>query len=252
MRQKKVKDMKRLVISMSAVLLCLCSAQAQEATIDANGRIVIDCTAMPADAVTRKSKGNAATGLVHNGVVSEKSSTVFYRFQVASADCWRAYYTGYHSHSSTYTMDWRTAVGYTSPHTGAYPEDRYIPEDGGTLTNVNPNVTLMRGAPIVNSTTTKYGCNGYWEGSWDDAETGVGHWRLPNKKELLLMWIFKEQLENIDGFSAFNSEKYWSASERSDDSGTYKYGHYVDFRYGHGANENKTTAYRVRCIREIR
>ncbi len=246
--------MTRFFITVLLFLFASIVAHSQVLTIDANGHIVINCSNMPEDAITKKTKGNAATGYLGDGLSSHKSSTVYYKIQIASADCPIQYNTSTNTASTTITMSWCAAVGYTATHTGSYPEDTYLNIPSGTLTSVSPNSVFMYGAPIVNDTNIKYGCNGYYEGDPADAETGVGCWRLPNKRELLLMWIYKEQLNHIKGFNSFTDNIYWSSSERYNSSSSDKgktLAHFVNFNSGLFANIDKTTSYRARCVREL-
>lgn len=194
---------------------------------------IIDCSDMPANAITNISKGSAASGSLGNGkdgeeTISQNAATAYYMFQVAKDDLSK--------------QSWTSAIGYSSTYTGSYPADTKLNKPAGSHNNVSSNATYMRGAE-ANANT---GCRSYWEGSSDNTETGIGKWRLPNKRELYLMWIYKDQLEAQNGFSKFKKEEYWSASERAKNSS-----HYVSFGNGSSTNPSKSTLYRVRCIREL-
>lgn len=202
---------------------------------------IIDCSDMPSEAITTATKGSAPSGAQGNGngeeLISKNSASVYYKFQVAKAD---AQVNGPATGSTT--MSWSNAIGYSSSYSGPYPADEKLGKTAGNHSKVNPNGNYMRGAEADAST----GCRAYWEGSENDPVTGKGHWRLPNKRELYMMWIYKAQLEGQDGFTEFKDNIYWSASERSKNQA-----HYVNMSNGVGVNPSKGETHYVRCIREL-
>ena len=72
-----------------------------------------------------------------------------------------------------------------------------------------------------------------------------GGWRLPTQRELQMMWIFKQGIENFG--SVFNSTNYyWCATEAISVDAWY-----VSFGNGVTSGNVKTTNTRVRCVREV-
>ena len=93
------------------------------------------------------------------------------------------------------------------------------------------------------SATASTGCAAYSNGSH-----GVGSWRLPTQRELILIYRFKDKLKSVGGV-AFDllSSSYLSATE---DGGRYSY--YLAFDTG-VVNENYKTqeSSLTRCVRDI-
>lgn len=202
----------------------------------------INCSDMPSEAITVTTKGSAPSGSQGNGtngeeLISKNAASVYYKFQVAKAN---AQVDG--PATGNTTMDWENAIGYSSSYSGPYPADEKLAKAAGNHVNVDPNGNYMRGAE-ANAAT---GCRAYWEGSENDPVTGKGHWRLPNKRELYLIWIYKAQLEGEAGFTPFDKDIYWSASERLKSQS-----HIVNLDSGSGGNPSKTESHYVRCIREL-
>lgn len=79
---------------------------------------------------------------------------------------------------------------------------------------------------------------------------GSGDWRLPTRRELMLMWVLKPELEKIGDFVSFSTtlEPYWSATEYSPDDSWY-----VTFANGKTYHDKKTYSYYrgVRCVRDL-
>lgn len=93
-----------------------------------------------------------------------------------------------------------------------------------------------------------------------------GGWRLPTQKELQMMWIFKEAIEDImfndlgyvDTYYSlgvyiqyhFSDTDYWSATENVTPTGVVS-AYSVNFTTGAGPASDKTSTYRARCVREL-
>lgn len=79
-----------------------------------------------------------------------------------------------------------------------------------------------------------------------------GNWRLPTQREWMLMYIFKPALEAILVNPAINgtvfstTERYWTATEENNIQS--RAGGLVTGQLNLGT---KTSAYRVRCVREV-
>lgn len=196
--------------------------------VEQDGKPYIDGSSMPSHTYTTKSKGSG-TGKIEQYLISENGATIFKRFRVAMAD------------ASANAETWSWGVGYSNPYTGNYPADAKLGTPAGTLSGVNPESTYMMGAPANAST----GCNAYHENA---DLSDQGQWRLPTKRELMLMWIYKSALEKISGFTPFiynSTTFYWSCSERAGNSA-----HSINFFNGlSDTNPTKLTA-RIRCIKE--
>lgn len=166
---------KQLISALAVAILSFSSALAQRVeTALVDGRPVINCSGMPAAAITTTSKGNTEAQLK----TAAANATVFHRFAVAIAD---------------------------------------------------------------NSTSS----------NWSNAFTvcsnlGAG-WRLPTQRELMLMWVLKAELEKTSGFTKFNANHYWSATEANSNTSWYVY-FYNGYTY---LTNSKTTTSRVRCVREF-
>lgn len=141
------------------------------------------------------------------------------------------------------------------------PTDIY---DDGATTSGNGNSLKMHWATAagflvsantlnidVRSSATQRSCYMYKGKNGNDP---CGTWRLPTHRELILMSILKNPLKNSSdetGFTAFYSEKYWSASE-SYMGGGNKRGYRVAFSDKIESNtERSVNLLRVRCIRDI-
>lgn len=72
-----------------------------------------------------------------------------------------------------------------------------------------------------------------------------GGWRQPTQRELMLIWIFKTELQSKPGFSSFTAN-YCSSSEYATGSGWY-----LNFGNGYNNVTEKISSFRVRCIRDI-
>lgn len=195
-----------------------------------NGKPYFCFDHLPGPTTTTEPKGTG-TGQLGNNTddgpvyISENAATIFSKFRVAV-------------HDVKGTLTWPAAVGYSASYSGAFPADNRLGYPAGRHTNVNPAHTLMRNAPADTDT----GCNAYYE-EQDGSDKGT--WRLPNKRELMMMWIMRPQLENIKGFTPFMDDEYWSASERRG-----AMAHTISFSTGASVNPSKTETRYVRCIRE--
>jgi len=69
-------------------------------------------------------------------------------------------------------------------------------------------------------------------------------WFLPSAKELNQMYINKDDLEAVDGFTAFSSSTYWSSTEADASRAWAQY-----FLTGYQADYGKTFTYDVRAVR---
>ena len=79
--------------------------------------------------------------------------------------------------------------------------------------------------------------------AYRQSDADAGSWRLPTQRELMLMWIYKDELGN------FASSRYWSATENSNDANN---AWPVNFDDGvTGSYGSKTTAHSVRCVRDL-
>lgn len=92
-----------------------------------------------------------------------------------------------------------------------------------------------------------------WSSGWNACKLyngeggGVGSWRLPTQRELIMIWGLHPLLIEKGGFSAFTVSIYWSASECN-----ASYAWYVNFSSGFVSYYSKTTGtYRVRCVRDL-
>lgn len=76
-----------------------------------------------------------------------------------------------------------------------------------------------------------------------------GGWRVPTKRELLLMYLLKQELEAYSGFAKLES-RYWSATE---DKAEKSWAVYLYSVYSRGLmnDEPKTHYSNVRCIRDL-
>lgn len=87
-----------------------------------------------------------------------------------------------------------------------------------------------------------------------DTDYSGGGWRLPTQRELMLMYIFREALNDFcsENFVGNNSE-YWSVTE----SMSYVVPNPIDkawtvrFNFGNVYVEEKTNSFSARCVREV-
>jgi hypothetical protein len=91
--------------------------------------------------------------------------------------------------------------------------------------------------------------------TWTAAMTGCKNegegWRLPTQRELMMMWIFNDALNDVleaveVGGNALSANPYRSATEID---ASYVWS--VSFGIGATTNQLKATPYRVRCVREV-
>lgn len=88
---------------------------------------------------------------------------------------------------------------------------------------------------VANWSTAKSMCEASRVGGFND-------WRLPTIAELAILYTHKNEI------GGFESAKYWSSSQYSTSSPSYKY--YYDFSNGTQSNTNATSNnYRVRAVR---
>lgn len=102
--------------------------------------------------------------------------------------------------------------------------------------------------PPAGVATPATGCNAYWEGSQNDPERGVGMWRLPTQRELMIVWMLRKEFL-YDGFTVLAGTRYWSAPNY------YKQSWFTDFANGYTGVPNSGTGanfqYNVRCVRDV-
>lgn len=78
---------------------------------------------------------------------------------------------------------------------------------------------------------------------------GDGKWRLPTQRELMLIWVLKDQLNKVSGFTYMLSA-YWSATAyRGDDAYQVNFGN--DGGAGTVTIYSKLFSESLRCIREL-
>lgn len=70
-------------------------------------------------------------------------------------------------------------------------------------------------------------------------------WRLPTQRELMLMYVMKDQLTGITSFTGYT---YWSATEYSGASGN---AWFVTFSNGRTYSNAEAGSLYVRCIRDL-
>ena len=54
-----------------------------------------------------------------------------------------------------------------------------------------------------------------WADAWSLATDAEGDWRLPTQRELMLIWLMKDALEQLGSFTPLARDYYWSATESS-------------------------------------
>lgn len=110
-------------------------------------------------------------------------------------------------------------------------------------TDVNADGTAGT-ATVINLATATAACSAYAGPAGGEA----GQWRLPTQRELMLCWTMKKALEAQSGFTAWNTEFYWSSTESSS---VTTFAWYVYFINGDMGSKPKTNSYHVRCVREF-
>ncbi|WP_455637720.1 Lcl C-terminal domain-containing protein [Parabacteroides sp.] len=88
-------------------------------------------------------------------------------------------------------------------------------------------------------------CKNY-TGTSDGGSSQAGQWRLPNHKELRMISIVYPQLLAQGLITAFAANFYWSSTEFNNNTAWT-----VTFLTGYTNYPNKTSANRVRCIRDL-
>ena len=74
-----------------------------------------------------------------------------------------------------------------------------------------------------------------------------GNWRVPTKRELVLIWVLHPELKKIAGFTPFHDFPYWSATG----SNSPLLGWTVRFGNGSTSVAGWISRLRVRCVRDI-
>lgn len=131
-------------------------------------------------------------------------------------------------------------------------------------TNVADNITLGSTDPVLNIGSTKSNEQIYsyfeiaksdlkssdWlgavQGCANIADDGKGKWRLPTQREMILVWIYKKNLESNIGFDSLGEKNYWTATERNNTDSWY-----LNLKHGLVYTKTKTEPYFVRCIRDL-
>ena len=87
-----------------------------------------------------------------------------------------------------------------------------------------------------------------WANAFNNCRSSThagGNWRIPTQREVQMMWIFRQGIEDFG--SVFSSNNYWSAAEANANSAWA-----IDFTLGvMNSTVSKTYNYRVRCVREV-
>ena len=85
-----------------------------------------------------------------------------------------------------------------------------------------------------------------WADAWSLATDAEGDWRLPTQRELMLIWLMKDALEQLGSFTPLARDYYWTATEHNSNNAWY-----VHFGAGYTGFVNKAYTYRVRLVRDI-
>lgn len=92
------------------------------------------------------------------------------------------------------------------------------------------------------------GANAYWEMSPTDPERGIGMWRMPTQRELMIIWMLRKEFL-FDAFLPMAPGRYWSAPNY------YQQSWFTDFANGYTGVPNPGTEpnplYFVRCVRDV-
>lgn len=79
---------------------------------------------------------------------------------------------------------------------------------------------------------------------------GSSGWRLPTQRELILIWVLKTKLEQVNGFNKFTNGTYWSATEY--EYVLFRSSWYVSLTDGNAAYLMKDQKVPfVRCVRDL-
>lgn len=150
--------------------------------------------------------------------------------------------------STSWKTTWSLASGYSNPYKGIV----------STLVGKNPNLTYMNAA-IADQTS---GCGGYWEGSKENPQTGIGCWRLPSRSEALrmlpLLYFSHENLvelgcDDVDiyynGLSV-DIMTMWTSDEDGTEAASVVH-YFKDSDRAEAVSMRKSVEYYIRCVRNI-
>lgn len=179
-----------------------------------DGSAFLDFSGLSQSVYTTLSKGSA-TGAADDNIdhskrfVSNNAATVFVNLQIAKHDG----RLDPSDPASPSKITWTQAVGYPDVFPGevgsktvvSRPDPR-LGVGAIDLSGLSPKVVSAMGVPA----TEKTGCNAYYE---ESDKSDIGKWRLPNKRELMFMWIYQDQIVTVT--DPFLQREYWSASERA-------------------------------------
>lgn len=84
--------------------------------------------------------------------------------------------------------------------------------------------------------------------SCKDLAVDGGGWRTPTRRELLLMWVLKPELNKIEGFDSLENY-YWCATEFG--AGNIIYVNLANGYSNFSKKEGKDVYNRTRCIRDL-
>ncbi|NCC53746.1 MAG: DUF1566 domain-containing protein, partial [Spartobacteria bacterium] len=122
----------------------------------------------------------------------------------------------------TYTMNWKNATG---------------TNDISTDSNNDGRVNHANRGGLITSFQAFQACENLAFGGYTD-------WYLPSQVEAYYLWSVHETIEAGGNITNFQNANYWSSTE---DNTTLAWTQY--FFYGYQYGTNKTTGYRVRCVR---
>lgn len=89
-----------------------------------------------------------------------------------------------------------------------------------------------------------------WTSAWNACKAysgeggAAGTWRLPTQRELMMILIYHPQLIEKGGFTAFNTQQYWSATEYTTSGNAW------NVYFGNTGYIGKNNKFRVRCVRD--
>ncbi len=126
--------------------------------------------------------------------------------------------------------------------------DEYINETVYQKLEVAPHDMNSAGSIDATGTMGMIWANAF-EGCRSASYNGTG-WRLPTQRELILIYIFKQGLEDIiindlNG-TPFSTIMYWSATETAETASWY-----VRLKNGDTNSREKTLEYYARCVRDL-
>ena len=192
---------------------------AQRVYVDASGNAVIDCSGMPEGSVKSASElsasktvgGRVRRHLQNNQQGSHITGTHGTAALYVNAKVSRKFIV---APKDARTMSWAAASGWDAAANGD--------------TNGNTGT--------ASSGCASYSVNGL----------GVGSWRLPTQRELMIIYAHKGQLEKVGSFAKFSSSDYLSATEDSSSNSLI-----ADFSNSYVRAYPKAVRSNVRCIYDL-